>query len=604
MKFLWRSVVGKLWMTIIGLVAVVLLILTFLLVQFFDSYFNEQHEENLNKLAAKIAYIFESYGHGLEALHIAQELVEVSETTLTVVVPGTDRVLEISANSDLPHIDEDVLFANDKLQQVFDGDSVMIRDHFPVEEEQGLTTELDVLLMAIPIMADDRPSGAIFLYQTLDAINETSDAAKKIILYAAGSGIVLSTIFAFFLSSRITSPLRHMKAAASKMEQGDFNYRIPIRSDDEIGDLAKAFNDLGKHLNDSIQALSHEKEQLSSILKSMVDGVVTLDINGEIIMMNPPAENMLKTWKFEENGDTPSHPVLPKRLLNIFQLVVETGTDYEQTVSAQGRSWTIAMSPLSDQGKIRGTVAVIRDMTEEMRMDKLRKDFVANVSHELRTPLSMLQGYSEALVDDVVSSKEERQEMAQVIHDESLRMGRLVNDLLDLARMEAGHVSLERIPCQLSPIIQRTVRKFANLAKEQQVELVEQVPETKLAYELDPDRIEEIFTNLIDNAIRHTPANGTVTISLMEHGQGAVISVEDTGDGIPEEDLPFVFERFYKADKARTRGKSGTGIGLAIVKHLVEAHGGHIQVHSKVGEGTTFTVNLDAIQPGQGMEKE
>jgi two-component system sensor histidine kinase ResE len=234
-----------------------------------------------------------------------------------------------------------------------------------------------------------------------------------------------------------------------------------------------------------------------------------------------------------------------------------------------------------------------------MRLEKLRKDFVANVSHELRTPLSMLQGYSEALLDDIASSPEERRELAQVIYDESLRMGRLVQDLLDLARMEAGRLELNATVTDLIPLLTRVHRKFAALARERGVALqldVDAEPGALTLVRADEDRLEQVFTNLLDNAIRHTPAGEKIVLRAMcvdgESGNRFLrIEVEDHGQGIPPEDVPYIFERFYKADKARKRS-SGTGLGLAIVKNLVEAHEGTVGVRSRIGQGTTFTVTL------------
>jgi two-component system sensor histidine kinase ResE len=244
-------------------------------------------------------------------------------------------------------------------------------------------------------------------------------------------------------------------------------------------------------------------------------------------------------------------------------------------------------------------VAVLRNVTEEHRLEKLRKDFVANVSHELRTPLSMLQGYSEALLDDIATSTEERKELAQVIYDESLRMGRLVKDLLDLARMETGHMELDFQAFQLNALLKRVHRKFSALCKEQGLLLVLQSPEEDVVLpHADEDRLEQVLTNLLDNAIRHTALGAQITIRMeLQHSgmdtQSVLIEVEDQGQGIPPEDLPFIFERFYKADKARTRGRAtGTGLGLAIVKNIVDSHQGTVQVRSTLGQGTTFSIVL------------
>lgn len=591
MKLLWNSVVGKLWATILLLVAVVLLILTVLLVQFFDHfYFEEKHNELLS-LGSKVADIIVSYEHEAEARDIAKELVEVTDTSLVVIGPEHHEYWEVSANPQLPIINVETLLGDKELQQVFSGKSINKRAHFPVYVEEKVL-ELDVLIVAVPILLDGAPHGAVFLYQPLGVINDTIKATQRIILYAAGIAILLTTVFAFFLSTRITNPLLQMKKAADSMARGDFHSRVPIRSHDEIGDLALTFNHMATQLNETIQALSHEKELLSSILRSMVDGVITLDRKGKILLINPPAEKMLKTWRFEENMEG-EEGVPPRLILDIFEKVVQTEEEQVGKVTAQGRFWMIVMAPLYNmEKKLRGAVAVVRDMTEQEKMNKLRNDFVANVSHELRTPLAMLQGYSEALVDDMVSSEEERTELAKIIHEESLRMGRLVNDLLDLARIQAGHVELNLTEQPLEPIVRHTIHKFANMAKEEGITLREEIGQLKNQYEVDEDRLEQILTNLIDNAVRHTPPKGSVTVSVKEDEGGALISVKDTGQGIPEEDLPFVFERFYKADKARTRGKAGTGLGLAIVKDLVEAHGGHIDVHSKVGAGTTFSIRL------------
>lgn len=248
--------------------------------------------------------------------------------------------------------------------------------------------------------------------------------------------------------------------------------------------------------------------------------------------------------------------------------------------------------PQFDEQSIRGAVVVIRDMTEERKLEKMRKDFVANVSHELRTPVAMLQGYSEALIDDIAGNEEERKEIIKIINEESLRMGRLVNELLDLARLESGSMSLTFDDVQLNSYIERIGRKFFGLAKENNVHLEVQVNTDKDIYRFDPDRIEQVLTNLIDNAIRHTPEEGLVELKVTSGQNGLILEIKDNGSGIPSEDLPFVFERFYKADKARTRGSSGTGLGLAIAKNIIDAHKGTISVWSELGKGTVFTINL------------
>ncbi|HZG82715.1 MAG TPA: ATP-binding protein, partial [Brevibacillus sp.] len=296
-------------------------------------------------------------------------------------------------------------------------------------------------------------------------------------------------------------------------------------------------------------------------------------------------EHFLRDWRYE-------HPDEPFPLYGYYQQVVRGGYEVAEDIPVQGRIWSLVMVPLMDKEQIRGAVAVIRDMTRERKLDKMRNDFVANVSHELRTPLSMLQGYSEAIVDDMVATPEEHKELAQIIYDESVRMTKLVNELLSLARMEAGHVELFKERIELRPYLERIHRKFNNLAREQDISLSLEVTTPHQYADFDPDRMEQVLTNLIDNALRHTPSHGSVMIRA--RGEKVLwLEISDTGSGIPQEDLPFVFERFYKADKARTRGRAGgTGLGLAIAKNIIDAHGGTISVQSKLGEGTTFTISI------------
>ncbi|HLO12302.1 MAG TPA: ATP-binding protein, partial [Pseudoneobacillus sp.] len=318
----------------------------------------------------------------------------------------------------------------------------------------------------------------------------------------------------------------------------------------------------------------------------------TFNRDGTILITNPPADRFLQYWYYEKGGSSSDVEAIPSQVMNLFQKAVDTEKEQVGEISLQGRHWVILVSPLYSNQFIRGAVAVLRDMTEERQLDKMRKDFIANVSHELRTPISMLQGYSEAIVDDIAESQEEKKEMAKVIYDESLRMGRLVNELLDLARMEAGHLQLTFEEVDLSSFINRIIHKFQGLAKDNEIQLTVEIGSGISTVSFDPDRIEQVLTNLIDNAIRHTPKGGLVKLTVSNEEQAIKIEVKDSGSGIPEEDLPFVFERFYKADKARTRGRAGTGLGLAIAKNIIDAHRGHISVQSKMGLGTTFSFLL------------
>ncbi|MFC3882765.1 ATP-binding protein [Bacillus songklensis] len=583
----WRSVVGKLWFTILLLVSFVLFTLTILLLEFFENYHVNEAEKELTRKAVKISHIMERTEAEQMGLSIVGELVD-------------DSSLVILRNKNQPpdfrNVKEDeksyiakLLHQDKKLKSVAQtGKNVQKKTYLGNPDEKD-SDDL-IYIVGVPLSADGE-QGAIYLYESLSSIAEPSKHTTKFILLAAGVAIILTTIFAFFLSTRITAPLRKMRQAAFEVAKGKFDTKVPILTHDEIGELAIAFNQMGRQLKYNINALSQEKEHLANILSSMADGVITLSRDGSILITNPPAERFLQAADHEQGDKGQSE--LPAKVHYLFQKVVATEEEQSIEITIQGHSWVILMSPLYNQTKIRGAVAVVRDMTEERRLDKMRKDFIANVSHELRTPIAMLQGYSEAIVDDIASTDEEKKEIAQVIYDESLRMGRLVNELLDLARMEAGHIQLNVADVSIAEFSERIVRKFQGLAKEKRVSVtLEKKALSNDGATFDPDRMEQVLTNLIDNAIRHTQEGGKVVLHVGNDETELLLKVQDNGAGIPEEDLPFVFERFYKADKARTRGKSGTGLGLAIAKNIVEAHGGVISVYSKLGEGTTFSISL------------
>ncbi|WP_458464541.1 ATP-binding protein [Paenibacillus sp.] len=450
----------------------------------------------------------------------------------------------------------------------------------------------------------------LFLLPYIDtnfAESESRDI-KRLFTYICIIGFSLTTFFALFLFTKITQPMQQLIQAANAIRKGNYGTRLSLVTSDEIGELAITFNHMAAQLEDNIRNLNHEKEHLASVLRSMTDAVVTFDGEGKVILTNPPGEKIMQAWydldwvkmdegKDSEQSDKSSRDV-PEPLLPLFRMVMEQGGDQNSNVHVQQGVWSVQMAPLYADSVVRGAVAVLRDVTEEVRLEKMRRDFVANVSHEIRTPLSMMQGYSEALLDGMATSPEESEELIQVIHDESLRMGRLVKDLLDLARMEAGHTDMVMKEVDLGELLERVYRKFSVRSKEQGIQLHFKCEQPTIELQqADEDRLEQVFTNLLDNAFRHTPTGKNVMISAERvtylRARFVRVSVKDQGVGIPSSDLPFIFERFYKADKARVRGESvGTGLGLAIVKNIVDAHQGMITVNSVLGEGTEFILQF------------
>ncbi|MCC9625001.1 HAMP domain-containing protein [Thalassospira sp. MA62] len=561
-----NSIVTKLWLTILVLVSVILFIVSVLMLEFFNSFHIDQERGHLAKLGGQVQSV----------------LLNEGDTSQTI-----DQIIEVyGANYILENGTTRSNFGN----QV---DSLMVE-----LERQDWETYQAVGETAIGNFSsfDDQAALAyrttfslsmgqytLYLFEPLDAISSANAGARTIILWTVASAIIVTTVFAFFLSTRITAPLRAMRDAVNKTGEGQFDLRLETKTRDEIGELAASFNAMSSQLSKYVNALDRERLQLASILRSMADGVITLDRHANVIVTNPQASPLLQ--------DGQPHEVV----LSLYEEVMEGTSEKTIEVKQDDRYYTLTVTPLVGEDDFEGAVVVIRDTSESHRLDKMRTDFVANISHELRTPLVTLQGYSEAIIDGITESDEATKEFASIIYDESLRLARLVNDLLDLARIESGKETMHFTSFDIGDFLPRVMRKFNQMASEKEIRLQTDVPHRLI--EADGDRLEQVFTNLIGNAIAHTDS-GEIRIEATEEADGLRIQLTDTGHGIPKEDLPFVFERFYKADKARTSGsKTGTGIGLAIVKNVVDAHHGKVSVSSTLGVGTTFEIYLPFEQP-------
>ncbi|MBE1554084.1 ATP-binding protein [Sporosarcina limicola] len=589
MNRIWNSIVGKLWATILLLVSFVLFIITVLLLEFLDDFHTKQAEDSLRRDATTIGKIVLDHESESSMQLIIEDILD-DETSAVIV--GRDGEVIHSFHKGLNRetieskiLSDSVLSSNDKSTSQIVKEMIL-----PSVTEDSVMEQY--LVLAYPFETEQKIAGSVIIYQSLEAIHRTTRRTTNIVFLSAFIAFILTTIFAFFLSTRITSPLRGLRQAAFELSKGNFDTRLPVLQNDEIGQLATAFNQMGKQLKYHVELINQEKEQLSSILTSMTDAVITFNRDYTILLSNPQAERLLQNWYFKSGAVEGTDPI-PPEIFHMLEHVITFAEEVEDELELGGRFYGISISPLYSGNSIRGAVAVLRDMTDQHKLDKLRSDFIANVSHELRTPISMLQGYSEAILDGVTTNDEERNEMVQIIHDESKRMGRLVTDLLDLARMESGHMRLYKDDVSMIPFLSRIVNKFMQVARDAHVELLyTPSKDTEIITHVDEDRIEQVFTNLIDNAIRHTADGGKVTLSVERYRETIEIRVTDTGVGIPEDDLPFIFERFYKADKARTRGKGGTGLGLAIAKNIIDSHSGTITAKRGDEKGTIFSCTL------------
>jgi two-component system phosphate regulon sensor histidine kinase PhoR len=336
--------------------------------------------------------------------------------------------------------------------------------------------------------------------------------------------------------------------------------------------------------------------KLDAILSSMVEGVLVTDRHGKITLLNP---SLRKTFLIDAPPEG-KKPIEIIRNISIQEIVDKTLAENQQKpinkeISLnypEEKFFKVTSAQIIKNHEIQGCILVFHNITELRRLEKIRQDFVANVSHELRTPLSSIKGYSETLLNGALDDKENMKKFTEIIYNETNRLAKIIDDLLDLSKIESGKINITFLPTDISNIIKRTISIIENQAKVKLISIHLSIPEQIPQILADETRISQVFLNLLDNAIKYTPNNGIVTISVEQKNKFVQISIKDTGIGIPEKDISRLFERFYRVDKARSRELGGTGLGLSIAKHIIQSHGGEISVQSEEGNGATFSLTV------------
>lgn len=445
----------------------------------------------------------------------------------------------------------------------------------------------DIVFAGAPILASDGSStGAVILYRLLEDIQNVSFSIFIMMVLAAMIAVLLAVALAWILSGRITQPLKALNATAKRMARGHYGERVQVSGDDEIGQLGTTLNLLSQRLVEVIQNLSDEKSKLEQILSGIGEGIVAVNRQGEVVHHNGAALELLElsAWQMRED----ERPLDQQdQLVEMLKQTMQTGENRRTTwKSGSGRSIAAIVSPILNEGQIIGSVGLLRDVSEAERMEQMQRDYVANISHELRTPLTGIRGMVEPLMDGLMETEEERMECYQVIYQETMRLQKLIGEMLDMSRLQGGKIKLELEPLELMGVMQSAARRLRERASESQVELT--VEETPLPFVMgEEDRILQVLIILLDNALSFTPPGGTVKIYGRRENDRVWVGVKDSGAGIDPMDLPYIWERFYKADRSRMR-TSGTGLGLAIAKQVVALMNGEITVKSEPGKGATF----------------
>ena len=453
------------------------------------------------------------------------------------------------------------------------------------QEISPVGTYFDV---AVPVEADD----TLYIVGVLDNKEDLNSFTRDLIsalVRAMLFGMVIVVLLSYILSKTITNPVEKLTKTATEISKGKFENVIDVESGDEIGVLTHTFNDMASALKKSIDAMDGERNKLNTMFVHMKDGIVAFDKDGKLIHINPAAEKMLG-----ESKEGTHYKNVFKNLHIDKNDLSESGNYIEIDYATPGAVLKLFIAPF-DSGDGGGLIIVLHDITEQKKLDDSRREFVANVSHELRTPLTNIKGYTETLLSADDIDAETRKSFLSVVYSESDRMTRIVKDLLTLSRLDHGKVEMKQEVTDINRIVENAVSSMRIEAVKQNITL-----ECSLENEMktigDGERLTQVVINLISNALKYNKKDGAVYVNGAIEDKMAVISVRDTGIGIPESDLPRIFERFYRVDKARSRERGGTGLGLAIAKEITEQHGGSMSISSVYGEGTTLTMKLPLFE--------
>ena len=445
---------------------------------------------------------------------------------------------------------------------------------------------------------------AYIIYTRLDAsdmqtsLNETT----KTIIMAVAMALVLAAIMGYVFAQTLTGPILALTKGAKSLAEGDMSQSLKVRSTDEIGQLTSSFNYMAEELAKNMSEISREKNRLEILLHNMSDGVISFDKDGNLMLANAAAATMLH----EEKMDMTFTDFIRKFDINS-GVYLDMGNEPSKKVTFPvGKQFINAnFTPYYDKkGKMEGLVVVLQDITEQKKLDDMRKEFVANVSHELRTPLTTVKSYTETLLDGAMEEKELATEFLTIINSEADRMAFLVRDLLQLTRFDNKQVRLDMTEIEMNDFLNMTVRQNKIHAEAKNQQLSFQPYEHMVVVHGDRDRVGQVVNNIVTNAIKYSLEQATIRIFITEDEKYFKINVRDTGMGISREDLPRIFERFYRVDKARSRAMGGTGLGLAIAKEIMETHGGKLTAESEYGKGTTMTMWFPKERPVLEYERE
>lgn len=463
------------------------------------------------------------------------------------------------------------------------------------------TIKQNMMYVAIPVtVVPNQSPDVIRLAMSLQEVDESIRQLTALLFAGLLVLFLIAALISYRLALSLTRPLEQITKVAKRIKNMDYRARVKVTKQDEIGELGNAINAMADSLQVQMTRIQQNENQLESVLENMINGIVMIDRNGKIVLMNRRAEEVLGFSARELVGRHFAEAKQQYELSQMIQEGLKSRAHLREEITfyfPEERLLELNLVPIHPEGnEFSGVLLVLQDVSAIRRLERMRSEFVANVSHELKTPITAVKGFAETLLGGAVNDEETARSFLQIIYDESDRLNRLIGDILELSKIESRRVPLVFSPVEVDTFAEKSIKLLESEAARKRIELSMNI-EPGLYVEADEDRLRQIIMNLLSNGINYTPEGGRVSLKIEGLGDDYIrIQITDSGIGIPKKDLPRIFERFYRVDKARSRSSGGTGLGLSIVKHLVELHKGTISVTSAVGVGSTFTIELPVLQ--------
>jgi two-component system sensor histidine kinase VicK len=594
----WRSIRFRIVLIYFLLVFIAMTVIGVFITDQLEAYQMELIRSNFTKIVQESVISLQEYEHLNQHREEIQADIQSWAENLREEMFVVDDGFVIIASSNPNYIDRSAL---DLLDQ-----SILVRGMTgEISEQDGvLASGIPVKNMVFPIEKNGNVKGLVCLRADITSVYQSQSQARMIILQAMLAALLITVGLGFFIARSITVPINDVTEKALKMSEGDFSQEVSVRSDDEIGRLAEMFNLLREKLDYTLAEINSEKNKLETILKNMGDGLLAVDNEGRIILANHAAMQMLnlKQKDIEDKSYDEIIGKLSNNLLyeNIRERSLEGG--YHEVVEKAGRAYDVRYDRYTDEGgQDMGMIVVFQDITEQQKLENMQRDFVANVSHELKTPLTTIKSYTETLMDTEINDCSTIEHFLRIIDEETDRMSRLVRDLLQLSKLDYKQEKWFKKDTNLVNVVKTALSKVEMTAANKDQQLISLFdPKQRIMTVIDRDRIDQVLLNVLSNAIKYTPEGGKIQVDVFSEDPMAKVVITDSGIGIAEKEIPRVFERFYRVDKARSREMGGTGLGLSIARQIVEEHGGTIVIQSKLGEGTRVTISLP-LSPTRGQ---